>query len=187
METGYNPAAPSTPPSEASSPTSLGFVPEHDLDDEELEGDTEDGSEPWQEGKVEPRKGGYSSRIEQTLYEHPDLDIQIVAAGKNTEGGGGYITYTIRTGVCREADGEEWPILTSSDAGRRSAKTILRVRVTAQDAGRPPPDSHHPAHSGEALDQRLRREADKGQGGRGHHRTATAHVVYFPQQMSQDG
>ena len=48
---------------------------------------------------VEPKKGGYDSRIEQILYEHPDLDIQIVQAGKNTEGGGGFITYTIRTGV----------------------------------------------------------------------------------------
>jgi len=49
--------------------------------------------------QVEPKKGGYNSRIEQILYEHPELDIQIVTAGKNTEGGGGYITYTIRTGV----------------------------------------------------------------------------------------
>lgn len=49
--------------------------------------------------KAEARKaGGYSSRIEQMLHEHPELDIQIVYAGKNTEGGGSYITYTIRTG-----------------------------------------------------------------------------------------
>lgn len=47
---------------------------------------------------MQPREGGYGSRIEQILYEHPDLEIQIVYAGKNTEGGGGYITYTIRTG-----------------------------------------------------------------------------------------
>ena len=47
---------------------------------------------------MQPKEGGYDSRIEQILYEHPDLEIQIVHAGKNTEGGGGFITYTIRTG-----------------------------------------------------------------------------------------
>ena len=47
---------------------------------------------------VQPKEGGYDSRIEQILYEHPDLEVQIVNAGKNTEGGGGFITYTIRTG-----------------------------------------------------------------------------------------
>lgn len=47
---------------------------------------------------MQPKEGGYDSRIEQILYEHPELEIQIVHAGKNTEGGGGFITYTIRTG-----------------------------------------------------------------------------------------
>ena len=47
---------------------------------------------------MQPPEGGYGSRIEQLLYEHPDLEIQIVQAGKNAEGGGGFITYTIRTG-----------------------------------------------------------------------------------------
>lgn len=32
------------------------------------------------------------------MYEHPELEIQITHAGKNAEGGGSYITYTIRTG-----------------------------------------------------------------------------------------
>jgi hypothetical protein len=47
---------------------------------------------------VQPKEGGYDSRIEQILYEQPNLEIQIVHAGKNTEGGGAYITYTIRVG-----------------------------------------------------------------------------------------
>ena len=47
-----------------------------------------------------PRKqGGYDSRIEQILYEHPELEIIITDAGKSHENGGGYIAYTIRTGV----------------------------------------------------------------------------------------
>lgn len=45
-------------------------------------------------------KERYDSRIEQILYEHPDLVISITHAGKNLEGGGSYIAYTIRTAVC---------------------------------------------------------------------------------------
>lgn len=47
------------------------------------------------------KKGVYDSRIEQILYENPEMPILITDAGKNHEGGGGYIVYTIRTGVCR--------------------------------------------------------------------------------------
>lgn len=51
-------------------------------------------------GRSLPRKkGGYDSRIEQILYENPDLQIVITDAGKSSETGGGYIVYTIRTGV----------------------------------------------------------------------------------------
>lgn len=46
------------------------------------------------------KKGAYDSRIQRILYENPDLEILIVDAGKNAEGGG-YIVYTIRTGVRR--------------------------------------------------------------------------------------
>lgn len=45
------------------------------------------------------KKGGYDSRIEQILYENPDLQIIITDAGKSHESGGSYIVYTIRTGV----------------------------------------------------------------------------------------
>ncbi|EED19803.1 autophagy protein Atg20, putative [Talaromyces stipitatus ATCC 10500] len=44
------------------------------------------------------KKGIYDSRIEQILYENPEMPILITDAGKNHEGGGGYIVYTIRTG-----------------------------------------------------------------------------------------
>lgn len=49
-----------------------------------------------------PRRkpGGYTSRIEQILYENPDLPIIITDAGKSLESGGRYIVYTIQTGVC---------------------------------------------------------------------------------------
>jgi len=43
------------------------------------------------------RKGGYDSRIQQILYENPDLEIVISDAGKSPDGG--YIVYRIQTGV----------------------------------------------------------------------------------------
>ncbi|ODH15373.1 sorting nexin-41 [Paracoccidioides brasiliensis] len=43
-------------------------------------------------------KGVYQSRIEQILYENPELPILITDAGKNHESGGSFIVYTIRTG-----------------------------------------------------------------------------------------
>ena len=57
--------------------------------------------EPPQDS-IPRKKGGYDSRIEQLLYENPDLQIIITDAGKNMESGGSYITYTIRTGVSKE-------------------------------------------------------------------------------------
>ena len=53
----------------------------------------------YQQHNVPRKKGGYDSRIEQILYENPDLQIIITDAGKNMESGGSYIAYTIRTGV----------------------------------------------------------------------------------------
>ena len=89
---GFN--RPSTPPSGHSSPSqNPAFLTRPaDLSDEDLSD-----SRP-KRSKVQAKEGGYDSRIEQILYEHPELEIQIVHAGKNTEGGGGFITYTIRTG-----------------------------------------------------------------------------------------
>lgn len=62
--------------------------PESDEDDEAQE-------------QLAPRRkpGGYDSRIEQILYENPELPILITDAGKSIESGGRYIVYTIRTGV----------------------------------------------------------------------------------------
>lgn len=53
----------------------------------------------YQQENAPRKKGVYESRIEQILYENPDLQIIITDAGKNMESGGSYIAYTIRTGV----------------------------------------------------------------------------------------
>lgn len=62
--------------------------------DNEHEDEDEAGGE-----HIAPKKGGYDSRAEQWLYENPDSSILITYAGKNVEGGGNWITYTIATGV----------------------------------------------------------------------------------------
>lgn len=80
------------------------------IDDTHHETDTEQtqhyetsdvGSDDEYGGPSPPKrkKGGYDSRIEQILYENPELPILIVDAGKSLESGGKYIVYTIRTGV----------------------------------------------------------------------------------------
>lgn len=55
------------------------------------------------QGELVPRTkpGGYDSRVEQMLYENPELPILIIDAAKSQESGR-YIVYTIKTGV-REA------------------------------------------------------------------------------------
>ncbi|KAL2200918.1 mRNA capping enzyme alpha subunit-like protein [Corynascus similis CBS 632.67] len=51
------------------------------------------------QGELVPRTkpGGYDSRVEQMLYENPELPILITDAGKSTESGR-FIVYTIKTG-----------------------------------------------------------------------------------------
>ena len=89
------PYRPATPPSEASSPAqdSPEYISQRDMSDVDYN-DEDQGEET-----VTPKKGGYDSRVEQWLYENPGSSIIITYAGKNLEGGGGYIAYTINTGV----------------------------------------------------------------------------------------
>ena len=92
------PYRPATPPSIDSSPAreSSQYIsqPLSDVDYNE-DGEQED------EAPVAPKKGGYDSRVEAWLYENPGSSILITYAGKNLEGGGGYIAYTINAGVWR--------------------------------------------------------------------------------------
>ncbi|KAL8732715.1 MAG: hypothetical protein Q9181_003860 [Wetmoreana brouardii] len=87
---------PMTPTSETSSPTHE--PPEFVSRPRDLSDDDEDNYTQQRSGHVPRKKGGYDSRIEQILYEHPDLQIVITDAGKSHESGGSYIVYTIRTG-----------------------------------------------------------------------------------------
>lgn len=92
-----------TPPS-PSSRSSTQDPPDYLERQRDFSDDDDDDAEaygPQQPGQGYLRKNVYDSRIEQILYENPGMSILITDAGKNHEGGGGYIVYTIRTGVCR--------------------------------------------------------------------------------------
>jgi len=85
---------PFTPPSGVSSPQQES--PEQAGRTQDLSDVEYDDERPH---RPEPKRGGYESRVEQILYENPD-PILITYGGKNAESGGGYIVYTIQTGVC---------------------------------------------------------------------------------------
>ncbi|KAI1742172.1 hypothetical protein F4680DRAFT_42045 [Xylaria scruposa] len=82
-----DPNTPSTTSEEAAPPPTFGRQPSDAESDDEF-------SQPTPRRKP----GGYDSRIEQILYENPELPILITDAGKSTESGGKFIVYTIRTG-----------------------------------------------------------------------------------------
>lgn len=81
-----------TPQTSEESHQSVYHAPENLAERDEYD-DAQDQMVP----RVKP--GGYDSRVEQILYEKPDLPILITDAGKSLESGGRYIVYTIRTGV----------------------------------------------------------------------------------------
>jgi hypothetical protein len=82
---------PSTPPSSHS--------PTNDPPEFLSRPDLSDGDDEYigQGSGYQPKKGGYDSRLQQILYENPELDIVITDAGKSPDGS--YIVYRIRTGV----------------------------------------------------------------------------------------
>ncbi|KAL9111268.1 MAG: hypothetical protein Q9227_004347 [Pyrenula ochraceoflavens] len=84
---------PISPPSSHSS----GNEPDH-LSRPKTPSEDGDGEPNGHQEPFARRRGGYDSRIQQILYENPDLEIIITDAGKNAEGGG-FIVYTIQTGV----------------------------------------------------------------------------------------
>ncbi len=77
------------------------FIPQPAEDDDLSGAESDEEYAAHQRGELAPgkKKGGYDSRIEQILYENPQLPILITDAGKSSESGGRYIVYTIRTGV----------------------------------------------------------------------------------------
>ncbi|KAE8381241.1 hypothetical protein BDV26DRAFT_255960 [Aspergillus bertholletiae] len=91
-EREYTPPSPSSKAS-TQDPTDDYLSHPQDFSDEENE---RYDNQPASHGYY--RKSVYDSRIEQILYENPEMPILITDAGKNHEGGGSFIVYTIRTG-----------------------------------------------------------------------------------------
>ncbi|KAI9804078.1 MAG: Sorting nexin-41 [Sarcosagium campestre] len=69
-----------------------------DLSDDDGNGEEDEYARSRTGDVSPPKRRGYQSRIEQILFENPNLPILITDAGKNHESGGSYIVYTIRTG-----------------------------------------------------------------------------------------
>ncbi|KAL2813298.1 putative autophagy protein Atg20 [Aspergillus granulosus] len=89
----YNTDYPPPPSSQSSNPDISDFSQPQEASDDDA------GDYPGQpSGAGYTRKSVYDSRIEQILYENPEMPILITDAGKNHEGGGSFIVYTIRTG-----------------------------------------------------------------------------------------
>jgi len=86
---------------EPATPSSDDPRPLPSLARESSDGDSEEEAEAHAHDELVPRTkpGGYDSRIEQMLYENPELPILITDAGKSQESGGRYIVYTIKTAV----------------------------------------------------------------------------------------
>ena len=101
---------PQSPSSDQSSPSNE--PPEFVSRPRDLSDDDDDEDYPARSRSAPRKKGVYNSRIEQILYENPQLQIVITDAGKSNESGGSYIVYTIRTGVCYKR-GSKW--LSESD------------------------------------------------------------------------
>ena len=94
LDVGFDvPQTPSSASEDGGNHHIPGRVQSDDESDEEAEAEAH--------GELVPRvkPGGYDSRVEQMLYENPELPILIIDAGKSSESGGRYIVYTIKTGV----------------------------------------------------------------------------------------
>lgn len=138
------------------------------------------------QGQLAPRRkpGGYDSRIEQILYENPELPILITDAGKSLESGGRYIVYTIRTGVSiyKGFRGFQW--LTGS-SGSRGSQTLLRVRFASRGAHSTSSHDYHPSDSRETHHGRLCGQPDKREAGPADYRPAEAHAGSVSESLSE--
>jgi hypothetical protein len=91
------------------------------------------------------KKGGYDSRVEQILYEDPNLPILITEAGKSQEGGGKYIVYTIRTGVNGPQNYSSL-VCADSEAEFRGQEKVLGIFVSSRSTCKTSSDIDNTTH-----------------------------------------
>ena len=141
------------------------------------------------QGELVPRTkpGGYDSRVEQMLYENPELPILIIDAAKSQESGR-YIVYTIKTGV-RMGSGCSH-VATDTDRqspGTYSASPLFRVRIPARCPYEATPDPHHTSDPREAHHGRLCREPHQREAGPADNRSPKTHACCLLEPMPEDG
>lgn len=144
---------------------------------------TDDEMDDQAHGELVPRRkpGGYDSRIEQMLYENPELPILITEAGKSQESGGRFIVYTIKTGV-RFGFPRLAGIVFANQSlclGPNRSPAILRVRVAKRRSYETAPYSGHSPHTREAYYGRLCCQPNKCQTRPADNRFTKAHACCF--------
>ena len=136
------------------------------------ESDSEEGyaSEALGNSRPGPKPGGYDSRVEQLLYENPNLPILITEAGKGADGTK-YIAYTIRTGVSIAFIHCDFSL---TDTGFGSSQAILRIRIFERCARQAAPNSDNPPNSRKAYNGRLCCKPHEGKAGPANDRLSEA-------------
>ena len=157
---------------------------------ESTDADSEEEENARSHGELVPRTkpGGYDSRVEQMLYENPELPILITDAGKSTESGR-YIVYTIKTGVWLEVLVALKPEQTLTDwsLGAYSAPPLLRVRIPTRCAYKATPNPYHTPDPRKAHHGRLRCQPHQRKAGPADHRPPKAHAGRLPEPVPEDG
>lgn len=144
------------------------FPPRNNLEDD----DDDEGEE--EEYRQQRKPTGYGSRVEQMLMENKDVAIKIADAGKNSEGSGGYIVYTIRTGVCFDSFQNSIPhqdisfqkrhdrhmgvieiFKLTNTTGPGSSSSLLRIRISSQESRPATSLSYRTPHTRETSSLRL--------------------------------
>lgn len=126
--------------------------------DNQSDSDEDYASEALGNSRPGPKPGGYDSRIEQILYENPNLPILITDAGKGADGTK-YIAYTIRTGVSLS------PLLGNivlTKTGSGSAQAILGICVPERRPCQITSYAYYPSHPRKTYYGRLCCEPHKG-------------------------
>lgn len=152
---------------------------------------TDDEADDQAHGELVPRRkpGGYDSRIEQMLYENPELPILITEAGKSQESGGRFIVYTIKTGVRFGLPRLAGIVFANQSfcLGLDCSPAIFRVCVTERRPYETAPDAGHSPHTREAYNGRLCCQSHKCQTRPADYRPTKAHACCFPKPVQAHG
>lgn len=131
--------------------------------------------------QTQSKQGGYESRVEQLLWESPD-PILITHAGKNSESGGGYIVYTIQTGVWKWRLRDRMTMYWYEE-GLASEEKIFRIRFTTADAHQSSPNTRRATYPRKAHNGGLCSQTYQSKRGRRYHRPAETHACSLSEPM----